>query len=593
MMISFFKNGRGGGAAPVEYLIAQEVIARDQNRDVIRDATGRVVMNRREPPPDVLAGHPDRMRDLIDSCPHRWRYTSGVVAFEQDDGPSPAQQRLVIDSFESLAFASLEPNQRDILWVRHTHENRVELHFLVPRMVLDTGHSFNIAPPGSTGAYDSLRDCLNKQYGWADPQDPARARDVVPIIEDVRRGDAREKIHDWILDRIESGEITDRPSMITCLSDAGFDIPRKTGANYLTVRDPETGERFRLKGEVFHEDWTRQATLERATGREAGNRDRSGSRLARISLEKLQNRLRDHIERRARYNRKRYGRRGEGRQQHDLREPGGDRNQSSVDQETDTVWPMAGDGLGNSADREQLRHDLLVGALNDPGGAGHELPASWIGDAFHDGRDGNQLEPDKTDPQRMQQWRSDSPLPDPQKEHEIAQSEFVDSRTMTPHRDERFADDGRVGNTSAFEPNDGPSRTTYVNRAGTRIDRICRAADTSLRKLSSAVHRLGETLDLHDRDTSANIRRWRQVTDRFAEIISGSIEQLHRGIARYRDRATSFTREQAGIDERRRSIEEKLAEIARKAATVYSSGESVETVQNTTPRRPFGPNFSL
>lgn len=115
MMISFFATGQGGWAAPVGYLIAREVIARDENRDIIRDDHRRAVMIERTPHPEVLAGNPDRTGDLIDSVPHQWRYTSGVIAFERGDRPSEDQQREVRERFEELAFAGLSDAQRDIL----------------------------------------------------------------------------------------------------------------------------------------------------------------------------------------------------------------------------------------------------------------------------------------------------------------------------------------------------------------------------------------------------------------------------------------------------------------------------------------------
>ncbi len=324
MLIKFFRNGQGGGAGPVDYLIDREVVAYDANRNRIIADDGLPAMIQRDPLPEVLQGDPERMRQLIDSCPHQWSYRAGVIAFAAEDSPTHAQQREVMDRFGQLAFAGLEGNNHDILWVRHSHEGRVELHFVTPRMELVTGKSLNIAPPGYHKTYDALRDCLNKEHGWSDPQAPERARDVVSLIETVRRGNAREQIHDWLLDRIEAGTITDRASMITALQEAGFSIPR-AGKTYLTVMDPQSGQppqegdspaektkpaRWRLKGDIFREDWTRQDTLERAAAGTAAGADRqpdpSGSRLAGYSLDELQDRLREVTERRESYNRQRY-----------------------------------------------------------------------------------------------------------------------------------------------------------------------------------------------------------------------------------------------------------------------------------------------
>jgi hypothetical protein len=53
-----------------------------------------------------------------------------------------------MDRFEELAFASLDGDQYSCLRVRHTQEDRVELHFCIPRLEFQSGRSLNIASPG-------------------------------------------------------------------------------------------------------------------------------------------------------------------------------------------------------------------------------------------------------------------------------------------------------------------------------------------------------------------------------------------------------------------------------------------------------------
>lgn len=130
MLIKFFPNGKGVGAGPVGYLIADEVLAYDDNRDLIRDADGQPQTVTRHPLPEVLRGNPDRTEALIDASNNQWTYRAGVISFAIEDAPTETQQLEVMDAFEGLAFAGMDPEQYDMLWVRHTHEDRVELHFL-------------------------------------------------------------------------------------------------------------------------------------------------------------------------------------------------------------------------------------------------------------------------------------------------------------------------------------------------------------------------------------------------------------------------------------------------------------------------------
>ena len=55
MLIKFFRNGKGAGAGPVGYLVADKVLAYDDNRDLIRDADGQPMTVTREPLPEVSA----------------------------------------------------------------------------------------------------------------------------------------------------------------------------------------------------------------------------------------------------------------------------------------------------------------------------------------------------------------------------------------------------------------------------------------------------------------------------------------------------------------------------------------------------------
>ena len=112
MLIKFFSHGRGDGGGPVNYVTRTE--------------------GREHEPPEVLRGDPEQTRDLIDSIDRQWRYTSGVVSFSREDAPSVAEQEKVMDDFEATAFAGLESDQYDCLWVRHAHTDggRIELHFV-------------------------------------------------------------------------------------------------------------------------------------------------------------------------------------------------------------------------------------------------------------------------------------------------------------------------------------------------------------------------------------------------------------------------------------------------------------------------------
>ena len=306
MLIKFFAKGQGGGAGPVDYLLAEEVLAYDENRNVVRDENGLAIMKTRDPLPEVIAGNPEITRELINSSVHKWSYRAGVIAFASEDHPSEDQQREVMDAFERLAFAGLERDQFDILWVRHEHEGNIELHFCTPRMELTTGKSLNIAPPGYQKAFDTLRDHLNKAYHWADPMEPERKREVKNVIESAERGESREALHEWVMGKITQGTITDRSSMVTAFEEIGFEINRRSKET-ISVKDPETQQKFKLRGEIFNESWTREQFEKTLTNADERG-ERQKRRLDQWGDGELLERFAEAIAKRADYNRSRYQR---------------------------------------------------------------------------------------------------------------------------------------------------------------------------------------------------------------------------------------------------------------------------------------------
>jgi hypothetical protein len=171
----------------------------------------------------------------------------------------------IIDRFERVAFAGLEPDRYSILWVRHLHAGHHELHFVTPRVELVSGKSLNIHPPGrvSQALFDTFRSMVNAEYGLADPDDPARSQAVsLPnhlaklhaadkrAGKTVRKKDTREAITASVRREVEAGRVHDQAGVVRYLKGVGFAVTRE-GTDYVTVLDPETGRRIRLKGGLY------------------------------------------------------------------------------------------------------------------------------------------------------------------------------------------------------------------------------------------------------------------------------------------------------------------------------------------------------
>ncbi|WP_444876161.1 relaxase/mobilization nuclease domain-containing protein [Xenorhabdus yunnanensis] len=297
MIVGFSRYGTGGGCGPVDYVT-------DEQRS-----------GREHAPPVVLRGSPEATRDLIDSLDFKHKYTSGVLSFAPGEEITPEMEQDCMNRFEALAFAGLDPDQYNVLWVRHSHADHHELHFVTPRVELSTGKSLNIRPPGAAAkqAFDDFRSEVNARYGLADPDDPHRAREIVQpdhllkiAAEAIRRGekpqgDMRVLIDAVLSQRAVQGVIRNRRDVIEQVADLGLEVTRE-GKNYITVSDPESGQRWRMKGGLYEREFDATRAIEAAVPR--GERDYTGPDPAGAG--RYSERVDQHIVARTRYHAERY-----------------------------------------------------------------------------------------------------------------------------------------------------------------------------------------------------------------------------------------------------------------------------------------------
>ena len=295
-MVSF--GGGGGGTAG--YLTGE------------KDSEGR----ERESV-EVLIGDPSEVQAVADSLEFAHQSTTGVIAWAPEDNPTNGQIREVLQEFEKTAWAGLEPDRYAWSAVQHRDaKGGVHVHVFAARVDLETGKSLNIAPPGWEKTFGTLRDWQNCKRGWSRPDDPARARVLQQDFRasreaSERRGgrarpkDPRKTITAYVVARIESGSVTDRGSLVAALKEAGLEVPRQ-GKNYITVRDPKSQGRWRLKGSIYGKDWKHDRT-----GTEAPGQGRGGPGARRADLSRRAEDARRELEalrqQRAEFHRARYG----------------------------------------------------------------------------------------------------------------------------------------------------------------------------------------------------------------------------------------------------------------------------------------------
>lgn len=306
MLWKFLKHSTGDPRKAVGYLLSK------------RERNGQLRYGVR-----VLAGNAEEFIAITLNSPHKHTYKSFVMSWADEEAPAIAEIRAEIQRWEQVAFAGLERDQYTYFAVLHESlAGGHDLHILTPRVELRSGRSLNISPPSKAAerAFTLAQDVANAARGWASPSDPTRARLVRPTspaaFEDaaliragLRLGRRPEtQITDWLVRGIQAGQIQTRTDVVTSL--AGLGTVTREGADYVSVKLPGRERALRLRGLVYERDLAPQRIFARLSGpnglAERGPDWRGGKRDP-AAAERCAEELRELVEKRAAYNRARYG----------------------------------------------------------------------------------------------------------------------------------------------------------------------------------------------------------------------------------------------------------------------------------------------
>ena len=275
MLIKYLNKGRGDAQKAADYLMDDYDWTGEKRKEV-----------------SILYGSPNLVAKVANSLTSPHVYTSGVVAWAPSDEPTDQQILEAMCLWRPLAFAGLDIERFCHCEVLHRDfDGGVHVHMLIARVDLEAGKCFNPAPPRWGRDFGTLQDLLNHKYGWADPNDPMRARLLQPgprVYVDKSRQreglefepDQRGKIHDMVINGIKEGEVTNRSSMVGYVESFDYEVVH-TGKNYISIKNPDGGYNIRLKGSLYlenrvfdriiEEEWRTDADLVRYPDERAAN----------------------------------------------------------------------------------------------------------------------------------------------------------------------------------------------------------------------------------------------------------------------------------------------------------------------------------
>ena len=239
MLIKIFKNvGKGSSRGPISYLLG-------------KDKDGKP----REPRPVELnqlltsEGSKDAVAFLIDSNKRANKYTSGVIAFRDNEKLKPTQIQEVIKDFRKTFLPGLDENNVPVFWVMHREKGNTELHFLVPKMEATTGKAFNIAPPGAGNQriFEDFQKLQNDKLGF---------KKVVPSLlkaqfDTFEKGTRKEKISSYLVEKVKTNEIHNRADLLRHLQHNLKWKVSRIGEDFISVIPTGKTKPIRLKGPAF------------------------------------------------------------------------------------------------------------------------------------------------------------------------------------------------------------------------------------------------------------------------------------------------------------------------------------------------------
>jgi hypothetical protein len=268
-MIHGLSSHTQGAGGAVDYFLDDQYFEAEPTPEDPKSGTWR----ERDPKPVVLEGDPKQIVALCDSLSFKNRYTSGVMSFSPQEtahiAAHPGMREDILEDFRQFAYAGFKNDDcQPQLSVQHEHTGRLELHYLIPRVSLESGKYFNPFPPnydgrrgkGSDDIYkkqnDIFTDYICSKYGLQNPRDPKVAREIKISKFDPNKVD-KKIITDAVGKLIDQGGIKSREDIVNFLEKAGGTITRK-GSDYISVKFDSNQKAIRLKGDYYGEQSYRE-----------------------------------------------------------------------------------------------------------------------------------------------------------------------------------------------------------------------------------------------------------------------------------------------------------------------------------------------
>ena len=288
MLVKFLPTYTGGGLGSINYLLNER-----------RKAAGAA---------KVVKGDENLTKVVIKEIDFKQKTCFGVLSFEEKHDFLTEEQKLkIIKDFERALLEDYMLERTNRLWVEHSDKNgRLELNFLIPKIDMPTGKSFNpYLAKFDQHRIDLIKRMINDEYSLSSPDDPAREQTISISKKNIENYQNLEELDKKLHDLAKEGYIKNRDHMIELLNQIGIEVTRSTKKS-ITVMLPNQKTKNRLKGGIYDANFTGAQGL--------GELSKSSSRRIRefynrdtqAECERNRRKLEELIAKRDHFNKKRF-----------------------------------------------------------------------------------------------------------------------------------------------------------------------------------------------------------------------------------------------------------------------------------------------
>jgi hypothetical protein len=291
MNVNIFPTGTGSAQSAINYLLSD------------KDHLAKI----RSIQPEIIYGDPETFVAIADATFRKHKYTSGAIAFRDNETITEDQIHTLISTFRSTFLPGLKPDENYAdFWVLHRDKGNIELHFLFSNTELSSSQQLNIHPPGQKNIefFNTFVSLTNHAFGFAqvvpdplkealkpfEPRQPANGKKYKKDGTSLA-----EKLHTSII----NGTISSRDQLLNYITKQGVEINR-VGADYITVQIPGAKKGVRVYGDLFRNDGDYKAMVH------AHHQSKIPKYLTTEEAQTQQLKLTQAIHARYEFNRKRY-----------------------------------------------------------------------------------------------------------------------------------------------------------------------------------------------------------------------------------------------------------------------------------------------